>query len=88
MSNKKALKGIKTQEGLEMAKKRFQLDEDKADLNKDGELSSYERQKGEAVQKVQLDKDMDALKLSGGGILAMDDPYRQELLDTVPELNL
>ena len=88
MSNKKALKGIKTQEGLEMAKKRFQLDEDKADLDKDGELSSYERQKGEAVQKVQLDKDMDALKLSGGGILAMDDPYRQELLDTIPELKV
>ena len=51
-----ARKGIKTQAGEEMAEKRFQLDEDKADLNKDGRLSDYERQRGEAVQKA-VDKD-------------------------------
>ena len=34
-----ARKGIKTQAGEEMAEKRFQLDEDKADLNNDGRLS-------------------------------------------------
>ena len=51
-----ARKGIKTQAGEEMAEKRFQLDEDKADLNNDGRLSEYERQRGEAIQKA-MDED-------------------------------
>ena len=46
----------KTQAGEEMAEKRFQLDEDKADLNNDGRLSEYERQRGEAIQKA-MDED-------------------------------
>jgi len=46
-----ARKGITTEAGSEMAKKKFQLDEKKADLDKDGKLSEYERNRGEAVQK-------------------------------------
>lgn len=60
MSKNDARKGIKTKEGLEMANKKFQLDEDEADLNKDGEVSSYERERGEAVQKVAMDKELDS----------------------------
>ena len=37
-----ARKGIKTQAGLEMADKKFQLDRNKADLDKDGKLSKYD----------------------------------------------
>ncbi len=48
-------KGIDTKEGYEMADKKFQLDEDKADLDNDGELSSYEKARGEAVQKAMAD---------------------------------
>ena len=48
-------KGIDTKEGYEMADKKFQLDEDKADLDNDGELSSYEKARGEAVQKAMVD---------------------------------
>ena len=33
-----ARKGIETEEGHEMANKKFQIDEDKADLDNDGEL--------------------------------------------------
>lgn len=50
-TKQEARKGIKTQAGQEMANKRFQLDENEADLNNDGRLSEYERQRGEAVQK-------------------------------------
>lgn len=64
MSKNDARKGIKTKEGLEMAKKRFHLDEEDADINKDGEVSSYERERGEAVQKVAMDKE-----LYGGGLM-------------------
>ena len=48
-------KGIDTKEGYEMADKKFQLDEDKADVDNDGELSSYEKVRGEAVQKAMAD---------------------------------
>ncbi len=48
-------KGIKTQEGLDMANNKFQLDQKKADLDKDGELSDYEQARGEAVQKANVD---------------------------------
>ena len=64
MSKNDARKGIKTKEGLEMANRKFQLDEDEADLNKDGEVSSYERERGEAVQKSIMDKE-----LYGGGYM-------------------
>jgi len=48
-------KGIKTQEGLDMANNRFQLDQKKADLDKDGKLSDYEEARGEAIQKANVD---------------------------------
>ena len=48
-------KGIDTEEGHAMANKKFQVDEDKADLDNDGELSSYEKARGEAVQKAMAD---------------------------------
>jgi len=50
-----ARKGITTQEGKEMAKKKFQLDKKKADLDGDGELSKYEETRGEAIQKAKAD---------------------------------
>jgi hypothetical protein len=67
MSKNDARKGIKTKEGLKMANRKFQLDEDEADLNKDGEVSSYERERGEAVQKSIMDKE-----LANGGYLEDD----------------
>jgi len=48
-------KGITTQEGLDMANNRFQLDQKKADLDKDGKLSDYEMARGEAIQKANAD---------------------------------
>jgi len=48
-------KGITTQEGLDMANNRFQLDQKKADLDKDGKLSDYEEARGEAIQKANVD---------------------------------
>jgi len=51
-----ANKGITTQEGLDMAKQKFQLDRKKADTDGDGELSKYEETKGEAIQKA-MDED-------------------------------
>ncbi len=50
-----ARKGIDTEEGLEMANKKFQVDEEKADLDDDGELSAYEKARGEAIQKAMAD---------------------------------
>jgi len=68
-TKKEARKGIRTQEGEEMAEKRFQLNEDDADLNNDGRLSSYERQRGEAIQKAMDDEELDdAPGMYHGGI--------------------
>lgn len=53
-----ARKGIKSEAGEEAADEQFQLDEAKADLDGDGELSSYERARGEAVQKAMADDDV------------------------------
>jgi hypothetical protein len=50
-----ARKGITTQEGEEMAKKKFQLDQKEADLDGDGKLSKYEETRGEAIQKADAD---------------------------------
>ena len=66
-----ARKGIDTEEGLEMANKKFQLDEDKADLDNDGKLSSYEKARGEAVQKAMVEDDPEAdekPKMAHGGM--------------------
>lgn len=48
---KEAGKGIRTEAGEEIAQNRFQSDEKKADLNNDGQLSAYERQRDDAIQK-------------------------------------
>lgn len=56
-----ATKGITTQEGKDMAAKKFQRDDKKADTNKDGMLSPREKEVGDATQKT-------ALKMYHGGM--------------------
>ena len=63
-----ARKGIGTQEGEDMANKKFQMDEGKADLNADGSLSSYEKARGEAVQKAMVDDPEQDEKYAHGGM--------------------
>ena len=41
-----------------MAKKNFQLDPKKADLDKDGKLSEYEKTRGEAVQRAMAENEL------------------------------
>ena len=71
-----ARKGIKNQEGLTMAKNKFQLDRNKADLDKDGKLSKYEEARGEAVQKAMDDNEIPEMAHGGmaGGCGMMSDP--------------
>ena len=57
-SLKEARKGIRTKEGLEMAKKNFQMDPKKADLDKDGKLSEYEKTRGEPVQRAMAEDEL------------------------------
>lgn len=64
---------VATKEGEEMGQKKFQLDETKADLNKDGELSSYERARGEAVQKAMAESN--ATEMMMGGLMMDSDPF-------------
>ena len=61
-----ATKGITTQEGRDMAAKKFQLDKKKADTDGDGELSKYEEVKGEAIQKA-IEND-ELVEMSHGGM--------------------
>lgn len=56
-----ATKGITTQEGKDMAAKKFQRDDKKADTNKDGMLSPREKEVGDATQKT-------AMKMYHGGM--------------------
>ena len=56
-----ATKGITTQEGKDMAAKKFQRDDKKADTNEDGILSPREKEVGDATQKT-------ALKMYHGGM--------------------
>ena len=61
--------GVETEAGVEMeqeGKKKFELDRKKADLNNDGELSAYEKARGEAIQKNMAEMNM-------GGM--MSDPF-------------
>lgn len=72
-----ARKGIETEEGYEMANKQFQLDEDEADLNNDGNLSTYEKTRGEAVQKATMEDDEIDMYHGGmpcGGMMEPVDP--------------
>lgn len=71
-----ARKGIMTPEGEDMADNKFQLDEGSADLNNDGTLSSYEKQRGEAIQQAMVD-DPEADEKTGmyhGGMMGPVDP--------------
>ena len=67
-----ARKGIMTPEGEDMANNKFQLDENKADLNNDGSLSSYEKTRAEAVQKATADEG--ELGMYHGGMMGPADP--------------
>ena len=64
-SLKEARKGIRTKEGLEMAKKNFQMDPKKADLDKDGKLSEYEKTRGEAVQRAMAEDELPEMAHGG-----------------------
>ena len=64
---------VATEEGEKMGQNRFQLDEEKADLDKDGQLSSYERARGEAVQKAMAEDDAPGLMM--GGMMMESDPF-------------
>ena len=65
-----ARKGITTQEGKDMAKKKFQLDQKKADLDGDGNLSKYEETRGEAVQQAMADDpEQDEKGMNCGGMM-------------------
>ena len=72
-----ANKGITTEEGKNMASKKFQLDKKKADTNNDGRLSKYEEVKGEAIQKAMTDEELVEMYHGGmaceGGIMGYDD---------------
>ena len=68
-------KGITTQEGVDMANNKFQLDRKKADKDGDGKLSKYEEAAGEAVQRA-IDKD-ELVEMYHGGMAfegMMSDP--------------
>lgn len=69
-------KGIMTPEGEDMANKKFQLDDDKADLDNDGQLSSYEKQRGEAVQQAMVDdpEQDEKVRMYHGGMMGPVDP--------------
>ena len=64
-------KGIKTQAGMDMADNKKQLDRKKADVDGDGELSDYEKQRGEAIQNAEMDDEL-VPEMACGGI--MGDP--------------
>jgi hypothetical protein len=59
--------GVETEAGQKMESKAFKLNREKADLNKDGELSSYEKARGEAIQKSMV------AEMNCGGMMA--DPF-------------
>ena len=75
-----ATKGITTQEGRKMAKKKFQLDPSKADANGDGDMTQLEKTQAEAEQKaaieagdVDLDVADEAVGMNCGGMMAPED---------------
>ena len=49
-----------------MAKKNFQVDRKKADLDKDGKLIDYEKTRGEAVQRAVVEDELP--EMGHGGI--------------------
>mgnify|MGYP003118776175 CR=1 FL=1 len=70
-----ANKGITTPEGLDMANKKFQLDDKEADTNGDGRLTTREKEVGKAVQR-NVDPEVtddDKVQMSHGGMATMGD---------------
>lgn len=79
-----ARKGITTEAGEEMAQKRYQRDDKKADLDKDGNLSEYEKARGDAIQKAMAEDgpeldDMPAMA-HGGMACGCDDCMGEGLM--------
>lgn len=72
-----ATKGITTQEGKDMADKKFQRDDSKADIDNDGKLTEYEKVRGDAVQKAMADDPEQDEKygLNCGGMMAPEEDY-------------
>lgn len=71
-----ALKGITTQEGMDMAKKKDQMDRSKADINGDGEVSKYEETRNDAVQAAMADDpEQDEKGMACGGMMEMPEEY-------------
>lgn len=68
-----ATKGIRTREGMDMAKNKFQLDRGNADSNNDGDVSALEEIQGEAAQRT-VGKD-DLVEMNCGGIMMPDMEY-------------
>ena len=59
-----ATKGITTQEGRDMANKKYQRDDKDADTNEDGVLSTREKEIADAIQKNEL------VEMSHGGMMS------------------
>lgn len=72
-----AQKGIVTEEGKEMADKKFQRDDKKADLDGNGQLTEYEKVRGDAVQQAMADDPEQDEKygLNCGGMMAPEMDY-------------
>ena len=72
-----AQKGIVTEEGKEMADKKFQRDDKKADIDGDGQLTEYEKVRGDAVQQAMADDPEQDEKygLNCGGMMAPEEDY-------------
>lgn len=82
-----ARKGITTEAGEEMAQKRYQRDDKKADLNNDNELSEYEKARGDAIQKAMAEDDPeldDMPAMAHGGMACGCDDCMGEGLMTDP----
>ena len=82
-----ARKGITTEAGEEMAQKRYQRDDKKADLDKDGNLSEYEKARGDAIQKAMAEDDPeldDMPAMAHGGMACGCDDCMGEGLMTDP----
>lgn len=60
-----ATKGIRTKEGMDMAKNKFQLDRSKADKDGDGDVSEMEKVSGEAAQRTVGKDDIPAMAHGG-----------------------
>lgn len=66
-----ARKGITTEAGLEMASKKYQRDDKKADIDGDGTLNEYEKARGDAVQQAMTADDPeqdDKIQMYHGGM--------------------